>query len=304
VDRPVRPPPAAGQSLDPLAVAAGLAAPLTWGLTGVFVRLLHGTPTLEIVAGRLLIAALVLLPWVLLRNRTLVPALLSPLAATMGAYYILATEAFSRAPVVEVTLVVSSAPVIAVALERLRGVRPVRQQAIGAVLAVVGLILFLRPGSGFGAQRALGHLFAFGAAIASAAYAVWLRARAQARVPTDPLALTLGACALGTAASLVLLGPEIGTSFAILRSPRDLTNLALLGIVSTAVPTLAFGIASVRLPPVVTTSLGLTTPLFAAMFAGALLGEWPAFAALPGALLAIAGVTVVLRSPSRASRHS
>jgi drug/metabolite transporter, DME family len=290
--------------LDPLAVAAGLAAPLTWGLTGVFVRLLHGTPPLAIVAGRLLVAALVLLPWVLLRNRALLHAFRSPLAATMGAYYILATEAFSRAPVVEVTLVVGSAPVIAVALERLRGVRPVRQQAIGAVVAVAGLMLFLRPGSDFGTQRVLGHLFALGAAIASATYAVWLRARAQARVPTDPLALTLGACALGTVASVVLLGPELLTSVEVFRSPRDVINLAQLGVLSTAVPTLAFGIASVRLPPVVTTSLGLTTPLFAALFAGILLGEWPALAALPGALLAVAGITIVLRSPSRASPRS
>jgi len=64
----------------------------------------------------------------------------------MGAYYILATEAFARAPVVEVTLVIGSAPVIAVGLERLRGARPVRQQVIGAIVAVVGLVLSTAQG--------------------------------------------------------------------------------------------------------------------------------------------------------------
>ena len=69
--------PASTSHVDPFALMAGLVAPLTWGLTGVFVRLLHGAPTLAIVAGRLLIAALVLLPWALARNRPLGPALLS-----------------------------------------------------------------------------------------------------------------------------------------------------------------------------------------------------------------------------------
>jgi drug/metabolite transporter (DMT)-like permease len=50
---------------------------------------------------------------------------------------------------------------------------------------------------------------------------------------------------------------------------------------------------------VLTTSLGLTTPLFAALFAGLVLNEWPVLAAVPGALVTIAGVVIVLRSPAR-----
>jgi drug/metabolite transporter, DME family len=303
MEGPIRTPSRA-ERLDSFALAAGLVAPLTWGLTGVFVRLLHGVPTLAIVAGRLLIAALVLFPWLLLGNRQLRHAFHAPLAAAMGAYYILATEAFVRAPVVEVTLIVGSAPVIAVGLERIRGIRAVRQQLIGAVIAVVGLILFLGPGANVSSDRALGYLFALGAAVASAAYAVWLRACALGQSKPDPLALTVGACLLGTAASLFLLGREFPTSMSLMKAPTDLIHLALLGTVSTAVPTLAFGIASVRLPPVVTTSLGLTTPLFAAFFAGLLLNEWPAPATVPAAFLAIAGVTVVLRSPLSPSHRA
>jgi drug/metabolite transporter (DMT)-like permease len=82
-------------------------------------------------------------------------------------------------------------------------------------------------------------------------------------------------------------------------SPRQFIYLVLLGCVSTAIPTLAFGVASARLPSVLTTSLGLMTPLFAALFAGFIVNEWPAPAALPGAFIAIAGVVIVLRSPVR-----
>jgi drug/metabolite transporter (DMT)-like permease len=81
-----------------VALTAGLVAPLTWGLTGVFVRLLHGVPTLAIVDVRLLIAALVLSPWAFRRRHAFRDALRSPLAFAMGAYYIFATEAFARAP--------------------------------------------------------------------------------------------------------------------------------------------------------------------------------------------------------------
>jgi len=300
MDGPARTPPPT-QHVDRLALAAGLVAPLTWGLTGVFVRLLHGAPTLAIIAGRLLIAALVLLPWVLLRNRPRRYAFHGLLAAVMSTYYILATEAFVRAPVVEVTLIVGFAPVISVGLERIRGIRPVRQQVIGAVVAVVGLFLFLGPSASVSGDRTLGYVLAFGAAVASALYAVWLRARAQAQSATDPLALTVGACLLGAAASLFLLGRDIQESMSLIRVPADLIYLALLGIVSTAVPTLAFGIASVRLPSVMTTSLGLTTPLFAGIFAAVLLREWPSPTTIPGAVLTIAGVTVVLKSPLRPS---
>jgi drug/metabolite transporter (DMT)-like permease len=77
--------------------------------------------------------------------------------------------------------------------------------------------------------------------------------------------------------------------------------LALLGAVCTAVPTLAFGIASAKLPAVLTTSLGLMTPIFAALFAGLLLLEWPSLSAVPGAVVAICGVVMVLRAPARPS---
>jgi drug/metabolite transporter, DME family len=283
------------QGVDRLALAAGLVAPLTWGLTGIFVRLLHGVPTLGIVAGRLLIAALVLVPWAFARRRDLLAACRTPLSFIMGAYYVFATEAFARVAVIEVVLVIGSAPVIAMGLERCRGTRPARQQIAGAIIALLGLVLFLHPRSTIGTQRMIGYLFAFGAAAASAAYAVGLRARANANRPLDALALTVVACAIGAAVSFGLLACEMPIELGVNSSP-ELVYMVLLGVLSTAVPTLAFGVASLRLPPVLTTSLGLTTPLFAAFYAGWALDEWPAPSAIPGALLTLAGILLVLRS--------
>jgi len=286
---------------ESFALILGVAAPITWGFTGIFVHLLHGIPTLAIVVARLLIAALVLLPWAVLRQGKLQDAIRSPLAAAMGAYYILATEAFARVPAVDVTLLIGSAPVLAVGLERLRGQRPVPQQVIGAIVAVLGLALFLRPGDTLSSDRASGYMFALGAAAASAIYAVGLRARTQSPRPLDPLALTVCACVLGAVASFFLLGLTVFVTALPKPSATQLVYLALLGCVSTAIPTLAFGVASARLPSVLTTSLGLMTPLFAALFAGLIVNEWPAPDALPGALVAIAGIVIVLRAPPRLS---
>jgi drug/metabolite transporter (DMT)-like permease len=284
------------------AITAGLVAPVTWGLTGIFVRLLHGVPTLAIVAGRLAVAALALLPWVLLRRGQIGRAALNPWALAMAGYYVLATEAFVRAPVVDVTLLVGMAPVVAVVLEWGRGRPASRGQVAGAFLAVAGLILFLRPGAGIEPGRVVGYLFALGAAVTSSAYATGLRAQAEAGRAPNALLLTLSACILGALASGVLLAIQGTHLSAGTLDARHGLELALLGLVSTAVPTLAYGLASARLPAVLTTSLGLTTPLFAAFFAGFILGEWPALSAIPGAIVALAGVVIVLRSPSRAAR--
>ncbi len=287
--------------LESTALIAGLLAPVTWGLTGVFVRLLHEVPTLAIVAGRLFIAVLALGPWAVYRIREFRYAIRSPVATLMGAYYILATEAFARAPVVEVTLLIGCAPVITVVLELMRGDRPVRQQVIGACATVLGLVLFLSPKGHLSADRMSGYLLALGAAAASATYAVGLRARAQSERPLDPLAMTVCGCLLGAILSSIFLCWSMGNPGLVL-SRSDYVYLALLGLVSTAIPTLAFGVASARLPSVLTTSLGVTTSFFAAFFAGLILKEWPAPTALPGALVAIAGLVMVLRSPARVLR--
>jgi drug/metabolite transporter, DME family len=300
VDRVPNLPPSR-QHLESTALIAGLLAPVTWGFTGVFVRLLHEVPTLAIVAGRLFIAVLALGPWAVYRIREFRYAIRSPVAALMGAYYILATEAFARAPVVEVTLLIGCAPVITVVLEFMRGNRPLRQQVIGACVTVLGLVLFLSPEGHLSTDRMSGYLLALGAAAASATYAVGLRARAQSERPLDPLAMTVCGCLLGAILSCIFLCWSTGNSVVLSRS--DFGYLALLGLVSTAVPTLAFGVASARLPSVLTTSLGVTTPFFAAFFAGLILKEWPAPTALPGAVVAIAGVVMVLRSPARVLHH-
>ena len=148
---------------DRLGLAAALAAPVAWGLTGIFIRLLHGLPPMTIVVGRLLVASVALgIVLVLRPGRARLRWSWSSLA--MAAYYVLATEAFARAPVVEVTLLVGMAPVLALGIDRLRGRKVPARQLFGVILAVCGLVAFLLPGKTRADPKLGGDLLALGAA--------------------------------------------------------------------------------------------------------------------------------------------
>jgi drug/metabolite transporter (DMT)-like permease len=104
------------RSFDRPALLAAIIAPIAWGMTGMLFYQGYGLPTATIAAGRLLVAFGLLLPFAWLQCRDFWKSMRNPLAAAMGAYYVLATEAFARAPVVEVTLLVGTTPVLAIAL--------------------------------------------------------------------------------------------------------------------------------------------------------------------------------------------
>jgi DME family drug/metabolite transporter len=289
---------------DYLGLLAALVAPLTWGLTGTFVRLLGDLDPMTIVVGRLLVGAVALAPVLIGRRKRIGWTSLPRPAMAMAAYYILATEAFARAPVVEVTMLIGAAPIIALGIERTRGRRVPPRQFLGVIIALAGLAGFLWPSRRQPDIKLAGDLLALVAATMSAAYAVGLREMARRGRAPDAFAVTVASCLTGVLAGSLLIAIG-GLQAPVLRPSRDFGIVLLLGIVSTAVPTVAFSAASARLPVVFTTSLGLSTPLFAAVFAGWVLGEWPVASALPAALLAIIGLILVVstKSPDAAGEH-
>ena len=145
-----------------------------------------------------------------------------------------------------------------------------------------------------------GDLLALGAATASAVYAIQLRRMQGSDRPPDPVCMAAIACLVGAiagAALVALFGSPTHRAF----TARDVEMLVFLGVLSTALPTAAFSIASARLPSVLTTSFGLSTPLFTALFAGVVLQEWPTPSTLPGALLTLLGLAFVVRAQPPAS---
>ncbi|HEY0745395.1 MAG TPA: DMT family transporter [Steroidobacteraceae bacterium] len=281
-------------TLDRAGLTSGLIAALSWGMTGTFIHLVTTASPGLITVCRLAVSALVLTAIAMIRRgNARRPAPPRMAIAAIAAYYVFATEAFTRAPVVEVTLLVGSSPLIAVCFVRFMG-RPVSPlRLVGVVVAVVGLAGFVIPGSRYSFTSIIGDVLALAAAIVSAIYVTLLRAAASAGNAPDGVAVAARASIVGAIASVALLAIRGAGSISTV-SIHDWWVLISLGAISTAIPTVAYSEASRRLPTTVTTSLTLLTPLFAALFAGFLLGEWPIAARLPGAIVAFAGICIVV----------
>lgn len=292
--------------MSPRALAAAALTAIAWGLTGIFVFLLPPVSAFWIAGGRLGVGLLCVLPSLMLSANTrnaLLRAARRPVAhvfaALLTAYYLFATSGFQHAPVAEVALLLCLAPIFVLFLRRLRGDAPGQREIGGAMLALIGLGWILAP-------RLLGsttahdnHLFGDVLAIAAAACtAVYADRYAQlnriGRAP-DPFGTTLLTLLLG---SVALLGIAFALGLPLPAAVRTDTHalwlLLGLGVLCTGVPSLSFAYASQHLPPLVTATISLLIPVFAALFAALFLDQKLPLSMLPGSLVLLAGVALVL----------
>lgn len=270
---------------------SGLLTSMAWGATGVWVNLAPGVSPLALVGWRLVLAAALFLacfPRVRRDRRTAAAAL----GALLTAYYVAAVFAFQHAPVAQVSLCIGCAPLFVLLYSAWGGQRPTRRELLAVVTTLAGLLTMVWPGlnGGWRSGTDLGLASALGAGALTAAYAYRHRAlalRAQApsgaeigRVAFVPLGLALLAIAWagGTQASVLPM------------SPRSALAVLGLGVISTAVPTLAIAVASSLMAPLLNTLIRLTTPLFAAVFGWVFLGQPLSWRIAAGACLILAGL--------------
>ncbi|MAK64882.1 MAG: hypothetical protein CMF75_09145 [Maricaulis sp.] len=286
-------------AIDWTGFAIGLSAPAGWGLAGIFIRLLEGWPGALIMSGRLLVAALVFLPALILRHAARRDALRTALPLAMAAYYIIATSAFIRAPIVNVALLIGLSPALALVIDRIGGLKPARLQWLGVAIAFAGLTIFLGPQE-ISPSEWFGHGLAVGAGLMSAIYATGLRRHHTTGRKSDPAVFTGLSCFYGAILAL-LLWPVSGGILGPLALPnanwQDGMELILLGLLATALPTLTFGVASSRLAGVITASLMLLSPIFASVYSGIILDSWPSLIAIPGGVMVLMGVFLTTRTP-------
>lgn len=280
---------------------------LTWGLTGVFVRLLPPIPPLTITAGRLVIAMVAVLPILLFIRDTqhsVKSALRYPvsyaLALLLAGYYFLATAAFQMAPVAEVALLLSTPPLFVLAIRKIRGKPSSHAEIGGAILAISGIAIILVPRISFARDHSSQHLYgdiiAICAAALTAIYAYTYRVLAvNGRSPESTgvslLTFAIGGVSLALAVTLRATPSGIST----LDNSAVLVFLGL-GILSTAVPSLGFAIASRRLPAIITAMISLFIPLFSGLFAFLILGERLSIMFLVGCAFVLLGVAMIIRN--------
>ncbi|MBX9849286.1 MAG: DMT family transporter [Rhodocyclaceae bacterium] len=286
--------------------AAALTA-IAWGLTGIFVFLLPPVSAFWIAGGRLLIGALCVFPWLLFSaaaRQALCEAARTPVAyifvGLLSVYYLSATSGFQHAPVAEVALLLCTAPIFVLLLRRIRGDIPTRREVGGAVLALIGLAWILAPRL-LGSQDSdhenhlLGDVLAIAAAACTALYAdIYARLNRKQRAPS-PLGTTLLTLMAGSVVLLlvpVLVGMPLPAE---VRSDTHALWLLLgLGVLCTGIPSLSFAFASQHLPPLVTATISLLIPVFAALFAALFLSQVLPLSMLPGSLVLLSGVALVL----------
>jgi len=304
---------------DRVGLACAAATALTWGMVGTLVRSIPALGPIELVAGRLAFALAGAVPVLALGvPRTALRAAAADarawaLAMLMVAYYALAVAAFRLAPVADVALLLATAPLCALGLRRLRGERATSRERGGALVALCGVAVTLVPSvqaatSAGASGRLLGDALGLAAAAASAGYALGyrqaqLRTLHGARAAPHPFGVAvltfgvgvvvLGLRALARGEPLVAVGRLDARGWAL---------LAVLGVVSTLVPTLAFATAARRLPPVLTSAAQLLVPVVSATTAAVALAEWPSPWLVPGGALVGLGLARLLFVPASSGR--
>ncbi|MGB7248231.1 MAG: DMT family transporter [Phormidesmis sp.] len=294
------------------ALSWGCLAALAWGLTGTFIKLLPDFTTLEVLSIRILVALVITLAIFLIRPSLCSQSLIvlrRPigilLASLMVFYYLFAVRAFQLAPVGDVALIVGLSPILGLTVKAVSGKALLRLEILGASIAFVGLTLFVLPklhgvsGSVSGEHTAsqsgylAGLLFAFLAACVSLGYAALFKYYSVNRAALNPIAVSCTTFAIGSA---VIAPVVIATSPSLLTKvmrPEALPIALSLGFISTVVPTFCYSYAAKHLPPVLTTSLNLLVPIFAAVLAFFLLKETMPPLSILGAGLTIIGIILL-----------
>lgn len=284
----------------------GFLTSIMWGLTGIFVKLLPIMSPVSLTGMRLTIALMVSLPlfWLMRREfisfKNIVTRPVSYVfASLLTGYYLLATTAFQLAPVAEVALLLSTPPLFILFFIVLAGKRPPRAKFIGALMAMIGIAFILIPkmtlnqeGS---SQLILGHLFAITAALLTAIYAYHYRQLQEKQNAPNALEVSMLTFGLGALMLMIQLLISPGSfEFASLTG-QTLWLLLGLGLLSTAIPSIGFALASQGLPAIVTATISLFIPVFAALFALGLLNEQLSDTFIPGAILVLGGVLFLVR---------
>jgi drug/metabolite transporter (DMT)-like permease len=292
------------QRLTPATAALLTIPPILWAGNAVVGRLVAGVvPPLTLNFLRWAIAFVLLLPlaaWVMKRSSPLWPrikrfALLGLLG--IGMYNVLQYAALKTSTPLNVTLVASSIPVFMLALgalffgQRIRGA-----QAAGAALSIAGVLVVLARGD-------VAHLaevrFVIGDLLMLVATAAWAWYSWLLTKPGDPpeirsdwAAMLMAQLVPGVMWSALFAGGEWMFSAPTMQWSWGLVAaLAYVAIAPAIVAYRCWGLGVQRVGPAVAGFFSNLTPLFAALFSSAFLGEPPrlyhafAFALIVGGIV-------------------
>ncbi len=265
---------------------------ISWG--SILARLCD-LPALTIGFGRLLVAAVLLLPWGTRALRRSWPG-----AGTLGAaaaaglllalHFALWISSLAHTSVAASTLLVSTAPVASAVLSwAFLGERPAPRSVMGIVLAFAGVALIAGSDRLLGEGHLEGDLLALGGAVCAAAYLVVGRALRRSLSFPGYLMLVNGSGALWAALFAAAFGAPM--------RPGSGRNLALIAAMAAGPQLLGHGAlnwAVRRLRAYVVHLAVLGEPVLASLWAFWIFGEAPPASIAPGAVMVVAGIALVV----------
>ena len=264
----------------------GLAAPVLWSTSALFVKILPFAPV-PLAGLRALIAGLALLPFWRPRGLRLTPALAALVASYTVAVgcYVSAVKLTTAANAIALQ---ATAPAWVLGLSWLaqRRVRPILAPPVVLVLLGVAAML-AEPAAGMAGPRGQeGNGLAL---VAGAAFGIF--SFLLPRVPL-PAAGRVALCNLGAAVALFLVSP--GAFLELRPAPLEWLALAYLGAIQIGLATLCFAAAMARLSVMQASVLALLEPLLSPLWVYLAIGERPSAYGLAGGACIFAGIVADL----------
>jgi len=280
---------------------AALISIMGWGMAGLFIKTLPAVSVLWISSIRSIIAVCVLLIFVLSQSnlrpilRKLNTQLNWELAFYTAAFYFLAVMAYQWATVAEAALVLSITPLFVLGWSVIKGQTPAAKDTIGSLVAMLGILFIFWPRLEFDLQESstqlLGLLAALFGALIIAIFVLRMRYLETENRQPDVWGINI-------LAFLILSIPLVYALF----HESEMMELQKLwsgnmkwvalafGICSTAIPGVGYAFASIKLPPILTTSLRFLTPVVATLLAALFLKEIPSTNIYFGGILVLSGL--------------
>ncbi|MEM6321073.1 MAG: DMT family transporter [Bacteroidota bacterium] len=288
-------------------LVAGLLAVMGWGSAGLFIKLLPTISPLWIAAGRSGVAALAIavLIIILKKSEAFKNALrLRPiweLGLYVSAYYLFAVMAYQYASVAEAALLLSSSPLFVFGINLLQKKVPSRKEKVAVSLAVLGTLLIFLPKLLEPSQKEETHFQGLiYALLSSALIAVFsIRMNRLGSEKHDIFAINfIGFFFLTLPLGFGWIDESASNEIAQLGTYDALKFLLALGVWSTAIASIFYSIASIKLTPVIITSLRFLTPIIAAILASLILGENVPWTVWPSGCLILGGLALLtLKKP-------
>ena len=283
---------------------------LVWGSCFVLtkVMLTAYTPT-QIIPLRMGLAYLTL--WAL-RPRTLkLPwkdELMFILIGITGGsvYFFLQNTAAAHTSAANVSILVSMSPILTVILAQLfsrKGEKLGKLVYIGALVAIVGVVLVVLNGTLSFHLSPLGDLLALAAALMWAVYSILVKKYTE-RYDNFLVTRRVFLWAFLTSLPLVLLTDGMPSLSPLFSQPKILVSWLFLGVFGNAVCFAIWNIAFKRLGVVVTNNYLYASPFVTVVVGWLLLGEKISWMSILGAVLITLGVIFANKDGSQSYRHS